>query len=115
MVTETGRVDVFIEAVAGGDLEEAGSLMTASHRSLRDDFDVSTATLDRLVDEACGSPGVLGARLTGAGFGGCVLVMCRPGTALSLGVRRWRVSPSAGAWVREMPPGERGQSANECA
>jgi galactokinase len=103
VVHEDGRVRAFAEAMTRGDLERAGALMTASHRSLRDDFEVSTPALDRLVEEACALPGVYGARLTGAGFGGSVLVLCAPETDLRLGARTWRVSPSPGASVRELP------------
>jgi galactokinase len=51
--------------------------MNESHASLRDDFDVSVAQLDRLVELAQGQRGVLGARLTGAGFGGCAVNLVR--------------------------------------
>ncbi len=101
VVSECERVREFAEAVVGSDLERAGTLMVASHASLRDDFEVSTPELDRLVEEACATDGVYGARLTGAGFGGCLIVLCRPGTALNLGVRRWEVAPSPGARVRD--------------
>ena len=50
-------------------------LLAASHASLRDDFEVSTDALDQLVDRLVATPGVLGARLTGAGFGGCVVAL----------------------------------------
>ncbi|HXR54171.1 MAG TPA: galactokinase family protein [Acidimicrobiales bacterium] len=100
VVSEVARVRAFVEALSNGDLLIAGSLMVESHRSLSDDFDVSTPALDRLVTALGKTPGVLGARLTGAGFGGCVVVLCRPGTELSLPNRLWRVRPSAGAWVR---------------
>ena len=66
-------------ALAAGDLAEAGALMLASHASLRDDFEVSTPELDELVARLVRRPGVLGARLTGAGFGGCVVALARPG------------------------------------
>jgi len=54
-----------------------GELMTASHRSLREDYDVSTPALDRLVELAI-SRGALGARLTGAGLGGCMVALALP-------------------------------------
>ena len=53
--------------------------MWASHVSLRDDYEVSTPTLDALVDALRDTPGVFGARLTGAGFGGCVVALTEPG------------------------------------
>jgi galactokinase len=58
-------------------LEAFGLLMNASHASLRDDFEVSSAELDLLVALAQGASGVLGARLTGAGFGGCTVNLVR--------------------------------------
>ena len=55
--------------------------MNASHASLRDDYEVSTPELDRLVGLLQEQPGVFGARLTGAGFGGACVALCRTGTA----------------------------------
>ena len=91
--SECRRVEVFAEALARGDLAEVGALMTESHRSLRDDFEVSTPALDALVTRLLGTEGVLGARLTGAGFGGCVVTLTRPGVELD----GWRVLPAPGA------------------
>ena len=68
----------------------AGALMTESHRSLADDFEVSTPALDALVDRFCGHPGVYGARITGAGFGGL-----RGGADPARGRRPRRPSPTA--------------------
>jgi galactokinase len=93
VVTENGRVRAAAEALRSGDLPAFGELMVASHRSLRDDFSVSTDVLDTLVDRLGRTPGVHGARLTGAGFGGCVVAVAEPG-ALTEG---WRVRPSRGA------------------
>lgn len=67
------------EALLAGDAEEFGRMMSAAHRSLRDLYEVSCPELDRIVDDALAVPGVLGARLTGAGFGGCAVVLCRRG------------------------------------
>jgi galactokinase len=53
--------------------------MTESHASLRDDYAVSTAALDATTARLVATPGVFGARLTGAGFGGCVVALCEPG------------------------------------
>jgi galactokinase len=85
----------FADALRAGDPTTAGALMVESHRSLRDDFEVSTAALDRLVDRLTATPGVWGARLTGAGFGGCVVALAEPG-ALDEG---WTVTPTAGAHI----------------
>jgi galactokinase len=97
VVTENARVRAFAAALEGDDLETAGRLMTESHASLRADFEVSTPRLDALVDALCESPGVFGARLTGAGFGGCVVALAAPGVAFA-GARA--VHASAGASVR---------------
>ncbi len=95
--TEIARVWSFAEALEGGWLDEAGALMVASHASLRDDYEVSTPTLDALVDRLVALPGVYGARLTGAGFGGCVVALTEPG-ALDEG---WTVRAAAGAAVTD--------------
>ena len=55
----------------------AGELMVRSHESLRDDYEVSCAELDLLVEIAMGTGGVLGARMTGGGFGGCTVNLVR--------------------------------------
>ena len=75
VITENARVLDASAALAAGDLTEFGRLMTASHNSLRDDFEVSCAELDCLVDIANGAKGVLGSRMTGAGFGGCTVTL----------------------------------------
>ncbi len=76
VVTENERVERF--AAAGGDLKLMGSLLVESHRSLRDDYQVSCEELDFLVDTALGAEGVYGSRMTGGGFGGCTVTMLRP-------------------------------------
>jgi galactokinase len=80
VVTENARVTAFAAALENDDLPTCGALMLASHRSLRDDFAVSTRELDRLVDLSVES-GAYGARLTGAGFGGCVVALVASGDA----------------------------------
>jgi galactokinase len=74
VVSENERVTEFVSALRRADLEEAGRLAIASHRSLADDFGVSTRELDRLVTLAI-ECGAYGARLTGAGFGGCIVAL----------------------------------------
>jgi galactokinase len=91
--TECDRVLEFTRALRADDLRAAGELMVASHVSLRDDFAVSTSRLDELVEALCSRPGVHGARLTGAGFGGCVVALAEPDVVLD----GWRVHASAGA------------------
>lgn len=91
--TECWRVEAFAEALTHVDLQRCGALMVESHASLRDDFEVSTPALDELVHTLCATPGVHGARLTGAGFGGCVVALADPGVELP----GWSVQPSDGA------------------
>jgi galactokinase len=73
-VTEMRRVRAFADALRAGDLDALGPLMLASHASSRDDMGVSTPELDALV-ECLVDAGARGARLTGAGFGGCVVAL----------------------------------------
>jgi galactokinase len=79
VVTENGRVLAAVKALARHNFSELGRLMFASHASLRDDFEVSTAELDAFVGSARQN-GALGARLTGAGFGGCALALIPSGS-----------------------------------
>lgn len=74
VVTENARV---LRAVQNISAEDFGCLMNASHRSLRDDFEVSHPALDLLSDLLQREPDVFGARLTGAGFGGACVALCR--------------------------------------
>jgi galactokinase len=73
VVAENRRVLDAVHALRAVDLGRFGELMYESHVSLRDDFEVSTAELDLLVEFASRTEGVVGARLTGAGFGGCTV------------------------------------------
>ena len=75
VITENARVLDASAALAADELVQFGRLMTASHNSLRDDFEVSCDELDCLVDIANGTEGVLGSRMTGAGFGGCTVTL----------------------------------------
>ena len=77
VVTEIERVRATVDAVEYDDFARVGELMLASHESLRDDYDVSSPQLDLLVELAVAQPYVLGARLTGAGFGGCTVNLVR--------------------------------------
>ncbi len=78
VVSEQHRVLACIDALGNGDLELVGYLMKASHESLRDDFEVTGPQLDALVEAAWQAPGVIGARMTGAGFGGCTVNLVAP-------------------------------------
>ena len=75
VITENARVLDASAALAADELVQFGRLMTASHNSLRDDFEVSCDELDCLVAIANGTEGVLGSRMTGAGFGGCTVTL----------------------------------------
>ena len=93
VVTENQRVRDAVDALRADDRRSLGELFVASHRSLRDDFESSTPVVDALVDRLCATPGVHGARMTGGGWGGCVVAITEPG-ALSEG---WTVRPGPGA------------------
>ncbi len=73
VITENTRVKKAVEALAQGDREAMGALMRDSHRSLRDDFEVSCKELDAMNEIALAQPGTVGARMTGGGFGGCTI------------------------------------------
>jgi galactokinase len=77
VISENARVIAAAAALEGGDLLNFGELMYQSHRSLRDDFEVSCAELDTLVEIAAAVPGVVGSRMTGGGFGGCTISLVR--------------------------------------
>ncbi len=81
IVTENYRVLEAVQVLESGDIERFGQLMNASHKSLRDDYEVSSKELDVLVELAWKQPGVLGARMTGAGFGGCTVNLVRQDAA----------------------------------
>jgi galactokinase len=84
VVTENARTIRAAESLRRGDLEALGALMFASHESLRDLFEVTCPELDLVVAAAArhrGHGGVLGARMTGGGFGGCAIVLARPAAA----------------------------------
>jgi galactokinase len=78
VVSENGRVLAAVDALESGDWPALGRLVTASHESLRDDFEVSVPEVDALVDAALAA-GALGARMTGGGFGGNVLALVPAG------------------------------------
>jgi galactokinase len=73
VVTEDGRVQEAAAALSSGDLDTFGALMCESHRSLRDDFEVSSPELNLMVQIANMQKGIIGARMTGGGFGGCTV------------------------------------------
>ena len=77
VISEDDRVEKSVEVLNKGDLEAFGRLMNESHDSLRDDYEVSCAELDTLVEEARKVDGVLGSRMSGAGFGGCTVSLIK--------------------------------------
>jgi galactokinase len=78
VVSEDARVSATVAALATGDIEAVGEAFAASHASLRDQFEVVSPELDAMVQIARSVPGVLAARMTGAGFGGCTVNLVRP-------------------------------------
>jgi galactokinase len=75
VISENKRVVDAVAALEASNLDTFGKLMNESHASLRDDFQVSCFELDELVQLSQKHPGVLGARMTGAGFGGCTVAI----------------------------------------
>ena len=84
VVTENARVRAVVELLSSGRVGDIGPVLVASHESLRDDYGVSTPALDLVVDTAMDA-GALGARLTGAGMGGCALVLTERERAGTIG------------------------------
>src|SRR3954469_1142612 len=78
VVTENSRTTRAASELHHRNYEEFGKLMVQSHRSLRDDYEVSTPELDFLVEESLKVKGVYGARMTGGGFGGCIIALAQP-------------------------------------
>ncbi|MFN3331815.1 MAG: galactokinase [Caldilinea sp.] len=79
VVSENERVLECVDAFERNDLDQVGRLMNASHESLRDDYLVSSVALDAMVTAMRSAEGCYGARLTGAGFGGCAVALVKPG------------------------------------
>jgi galactokinase len=100
--TEQSRVHRAVEALRAREFPRLGQLMLESHASLRDDYRVSCPELDDIVRAAMQVPGVLGARMTGGGFGGCAIALAQPDAIPALQHhllprRSFRTSPSSGA------------------
>lgn len=100
VISENERVNLFAEAARKGDLPRMGELFVQSHRSLQNDYEVSSVELDFLVEAALGISGVYGARMTGGGFGGCTVNLVDPSAVVrfeqqikSAYRERWRVEP----------------------
>ena len=103
VVSEIARVHDFVDALDNRDFDRLGRLLKESHLSLRDDFEVSTAHVDALVEKAWAAPGCYGARIMGAGFGGSILALIQRGAekALATAVQRSIIvcSTADGAFV----------------
>lgn len=97
VVTENQRVRDFAAAIDAHDLATAGAVMVESHVSLRDRYATSTPVMDAAVERLVATPGVYGARMTGGGFGGCVVALAEPG-ALREG---WVVRAVGGAHLTD--------------
>jgi galactokinase len=111
VVTENHRVVAVADALRTSDRAALAESFEASHASLADDFEVSTPQVDRLVDAARGTDGVIAARMTGGGFGGCTINLVEASTgpraagaivrdyAAATGIRTrwWLTHPGAGA------------------
>lgn len=93
VISENQRVREFAQALASHDLQQAGQLMNEGHASLARDFATSTSIMDKAVNEIQNIPGVFGARMTGGGFGGCVVALCTRDAQ----VPGWEVSAAGAA------------------
>jgi galactokinase len=80
VVTENARVLECVDAIQSNDLVALGCLFHASHESMRDDYEVSIPAIDTLVEIATSDPDIVGARLTGGGFGGSIVAFAIRGT-----------------------------------
>ena len=100
VVSENGRVRSFAAALASFDFGLAGEIMLEGHRSLAENYDTSTPEMDRAARELAETPGVYGARMTGGGFGGCVVALCETDAR----VDGWVVAASDGARVQPAGP-----------
>jgi galactokinase len=83
VITENARVLQAVSALTADQPAAMGALIQSAHRSLSEDFEVSLPAIDRLIALADDESLVFGARLTGGGFGGAILLLCRAGSALS--------------------------------
>jgi len=102
VITECARVREVERLLGRRNLAGVGAVMTEGHRSLAEDYKASIPAVDQLVEYLIGLPGIYGARMTGGGFGGCVIALCaadspalNPETHLPR--RSWKVSPAPGA------------------
>ena len=93
VITDNARVVSFASALASGDYSTAGEIMSDCHRSLAEDFATSNDQMNAAVQDMRAIPGVFGARMTGGGFGGCIVALCEPDAV----VDGWHVKPVSAA------------------
>ena len=93
VISENARVLTFASALASGDYSTAGEIMSDCHRSLAEDFATSNDQMNAAVQDLRAIPGVFGARMTGGGFGGCIVALCEPDAV----VDGWHVKPVSAA------------------
>ena len=93
VISENARVVSFASALSSGDYSTAGAIMSDSHRSLAEDFATSNDQMNAAVQDMRAIPGVFGARMTGGGFGGCIVALCEPDAV----VDGWHVKPVSAA------------------
>ena len=93
VISENARVVSFASALSSGDYSTAGAIMSDSHRSLAEDFATSNDQMNAAVQDMRATPGVFGARMTGGGFGGCIVALCEPDAV----VDGWHVKPVSAA------------------
>ena len=111
-VYENHRTVRALEALRRGEMRELGRLMNESHVSLRDDYEVSCPELDALTALAWDTPGVLGARMTGGGFGGCMICLAEAGAAAALRERIYRDYPRLAGHQADFYPAVPGAGAH---
>jgi galactokinase len=104
IVRENQRVIAARESLLAGDVRRLGLLFNASHQSLRDDYEVSVAAVDLLVESAIADPDVFGARMTGGGFGGAVVIAAAAGTGREVARRVAGAYRQAGGQPRILVP-----------
>ncbi|GAA1398156.1 galactokinase [Luteococcus peritonei] len=106
VVTEDERVLQAVELGRSGRLRDLGPLLDASHASMRDDFEITVPTVDLAVETARAN-GALGARMTGGGFGGCIIALCEQGTGEGVGEQVAQAFAQAGfnvpTWFTVVP------------
>ncbi len=112
VLTENQRVLDFVAALEASDFAEAGRTLTAAHASMLDDFEITTAHIDLIAAAAVGA-GALGARMTGGGFGGCVIALVPFGRVRAVGDAVRRAARDAGYQQPVITPTHAARGATE--